>query len=90
MHPTAISNVGGSQAHDNRQPYLVLNMMIALTGIFPSHRGVGPETLVAIALHRSAWLPIAMLAVWKAGGAFLPLGAQYCVWGCTASTAPRT
>jgi microcystin-dependent protein len=28
--------VGGGQAHDNRQPYLVLNFVIALSGIFPS------------------------------------------------------
>ncbi len=40
-------------------------------------RGVGPETLVALALHRSVWLPIAQLAVWKAGGAFLPLDPAY-------------
>jgi microcystin-dependent protein len=33
---TAISNVGGSQPHENRQPYLVLNCCIALQGIFPS------------------------------------------------------
>jgi microcystin-dependent protein len=32
----AISNAGGSQAHENRQPYLGLNFCIALTGIFPS------------------------------------------------------
>ena len=30
------STVGGSQAHENRQPYLVLNFVIALQGIFPS------------------------------------------------------
>lgn len=29
-------NAGGSQAHNNMQPYLVLNFIIALTGIFPS------------------------------------------------------
>src|SRR5215510_4256818 len=34
--PNAISNVGGSQAHTNMQPYLVLNFSIALQGIFPS------------------------------------------------------
>jgi microcystin-dependent protein len=34
--PSAISNVGGSQAHNNLQPYLVLNFIIALIGIFPS------------------------------------------------------
>jgi microcystin-dependent protein len=36
MDPASISNVGGSQAHENRQPYLVLNFCIALQGIFPS------------------------------------------------------
>jgi microcystin-dependent protein len=34
--PGTVSNVGGSQAHENRQPYLVLNWCIALQGIFPS------------------------------------------------------
>lgn len=29
-------NVGGSQAHNNLQPFLVLNFCIALQGIFPS------------------------------------------------------
>ncbi|SEC28664.1 Microcystin-dependent protein [Rhizobiales bacterium GAS188] len=34
--PSAITNTGGSQPHANQQPYLVLNMIIALQGIFPS------------------------------------------------------
>jgi microcystin-dependent protein len=36
LHPATISNVGGSQAHLNQQPYLVINFCIALQGIFPS------------------------------------------------------
>jgi microcystin-dependent protein len=36
LNPTAITNVGGSQAHLNMQPFLVLNFCIALQGIFPS------------------------------------------------------
>jgi len=28
--------VGGSQPHENMSPYLVLNFVIALQGIFPS------------------------------------------------------
>jgi microcystin-dependent protein len=36
MHPSAVTNVGGSQPHTNQQPYLVLNFCIALQGIFPS------------------------------------------------------
>ena len=34
--PTTVSSVGGSQAHTNMMPYLVLNFIIALQGIFPS------------------------------------------------------
>jgi microcystin-dependent protein len=36
MSPKTVSNVGGSQAHENRSPYLTLNFCIALQGIFPS------------------------------------------------------
>ena len=36
MSPGAVGNVGGSQAHLNMQPFLVLNFSIALQGIFPS------------------------------------------------------
>jgi microcystin-dependent protein len=36
MDPASVTNAGGSQAHENRQPYLVLNFIIALQGIFPS------------------------------------------------------
>ncbi|SEC85234.1 Microcystin-dependent protein [Tenacibaculum sp. MAR_2009_124] len=31
-----IGNTGGSQAHENRQPLLALNYIIAMQGIFPS------------------------------------------------------
>lgn len=36
MAPGAIGNTGGSQAHLNMQPFLALNFIIALQGIFPS------------------------------------------------------
>jgi microcystin-dependent protein len=36
IHPATLGNVGGSQAHENRQPFLALNWIIALQGIFPS------------------------------------------------------
>jgi len=32
----AIANAGSNQGHENRSPYLVVNFIISLTGIFPS------------------------------------------------------
>ncbi len=36
LNPASVTNVGGSQPHENRQPFLTLNFCIALQGIFPS------------------------------------------------------
>jgi microcystin-dependent protein len=36
LAPAAVTSTGGSQPHNNMPPYLVLNFVIALTGIFPS------------------------------------------------------
>jgi microcystin-dependent protein len=36
MNPNAVGLVGGSQAHTNLQPYLAINYIISLFGIFPS------------------------------------------------------
>jgi microcystin-dependent protein len=36
LNPQCVTNVGGSQAHLNMQPFLVLTFCIALQGIFPS------------------------------------------------------
>lgn len=35
MHPAALSVAGSSSPHNNMQPYLCLNFIIALQGIFP-------------------------------------------------------
>ena len=39
--------------------------------------GVGPDVLVAVALERSAEMVVAVLAVLKAGGAYIPLDPSY-------------
>ncbi|EJL33131.1 microcystin-dependent protein [Caulobacter sp. AP07] len=36
LHPASVSNTGGSQPHENRQPFLVLEICIALSGAYPS------------------------------------------------------
>jgi len=36
MNQNSIGNAGGSQPHENRQPYLAMTWVIALQGIFPS------------------------------------------------------
>jgi microcystin-dependent protein len=35
MPANSVGEVGGSQPHENRQPYLTMNYIIALQGIFP-------------------------------------------------------
>lgn len=37
LDPSVVTTAGGSQAHENRMPSLVLSFCIALQGIFPSH-----------------------------------------------------
>jgi len=32
----AVANAGSGQAHENQQPYLTLNWIIALQGVFPA------------------------------------------------------
>jgi microcystin-dependent protein len=36
MAPETLSNTGGGQSHTNVQPYLTLNFIIALQGLYPS------------------------------------------------------
>ncbi|WP_110188495.1 phage tail protein [Pokkaliibacter plantistimulans] len=36
INPATIGNTGGTQAHENRQPYLPLNMCICFNGAWPS------------------------------------------------------
>jgi microcystin-dependent protein len=37
LAPSSISPAGGSQPHDNTQPFLVVSFIISLSGVFPPH-----------------------------------------------------
>ena len=39
--------------------------------------GVGPEVVVGLSVHRSPYMLVALIAIWKAGGALLPLDLSY-------------
>jgi microcystin-dependent protein len=36
MNPNSVTPVGGSQPHENMQPFLVINFIISLFGVFPT------------------------------------------------------
>jgi microcystin-dependent protein len=36
MAEQTVPNTGGSQAHNNMQPFLTMNFIIALVGLYPS------------------------------------------------------
>lgn len=36
LNPASVGNTGGSQPHENREPYLGISFIIALQGIYPS------------------------------------------------------
>ncbi|GAA2355137.1 non-ribosomal peptide synthetase DhbF [Saccharopolyspora halophila] len=67
--PDSIALVHG----DERLSYAELNTRANQLAHHLIDHGVGPEQLVALALPRSAELVVALLAVLKAGAAYLPL-----------------
>ncbi len=65
------------ESGDDRRTYAELDRWSdALAGELRA-RGVGPETRVGVCLERGTALVAAVLAVWKAGGAFVPLDPAY-------------
>nr|WP_239149042.1 non-ribosomal peptide synthase/polyketide synthase [Streptomyces sp. SID12501] len=71
--PDALALVFGEQ----RLTYAELDGRVERTARVLAGMGVGPERTVAVALPRSVDLVVALLAVHRAGGAYLPLDVDY-------------
>ncbi|MEU4243944.1 non-ribosomal peptide synthase/polyketide synthase, partial [Actinoplanes sp. NPDC026619] len=68
--PDATALVFGTTFQDS---FAELNARVNRLARHLIDRGTGPETLVALLLPRSAEMVVAILAVWKAGGAYLAI-----------------
>ena len=64
-------------AGDERLTYRELDARTARLARHLQALGVGPETLVGLAVERSASILVAMLAILKSGGAYLPIDPGY-------------
>ncbi len=62
---------------DESLTYRELNERANQLGAHLQELGVGPEVLVGVMMERSLELAVSLLAVLKAGGAYLPLDAEY-------------
>lgn len=58
---------------DAQYTYAELDKLAARLAHHLVNRGTGPEVFVAVCFEKSSWMIIAILAVLKAGGAFVPL-----------------
>ncbi|MEO7261301.1 MAG: amino acid adenylation domain-containing protein [Jatrophihabitantaceae bacterium] len=80
-HPDAVavesSPGAGSETDSDQLTYAQLNTRANQLAHHLRELGVGPDTRVAISLPRTPQLVVALVAVLKAGGAYLPLDPDY-------------
>ncbi|MFG2335757.1 amino acid adenylation domain-containing protein, partial [Streptomyces yangpuensis] len=72
-HPSVPAVIAGDTVLDHAELHARAERLARLL----IGRGVGPEAFVGLALPRTADLVVALLAVLKAGGAYLPLDLEY-------------
>ena len=71
--PDAIALVAGNASVS----YAALTARAARLARYLAARGAGPESVIALCLGREADLVVAVLAVWLAGAAYVPLDPDY-------------
>jgi amino acid adenylation domain-containing protein len=62
---------------DQRLTYRELNERANQVAHYLRRRGVRPDALVGVSLHRTPLMVIGLLGVWKAGAAYVPLDPTY-------------
>ncbi|WP_206795720.1 non-ribosomal peptide synthase/polyketide synthase [Amycolatopsis sp. MtRt-6] len=70
--PDAVAVIAGSSL-----TYAELDARASRLASVLAGYGIGPERIVALALPRSVEIVVAQLAVWRAGGAFVPVDPTY-------------
>ena len=79
IHPetTALIFYDGSDSDVQQISYAELDERANILAGYLSLQGVGPEVLVGVLVHRSIEMIVAILAILKSGGAYLPLDPNY-------------